>query len=63
MTTKIAEFAKREFGIELTDAQLQYIAIQAAGPEKTILQFPRRAGITTANKVILAYLQDGLKAA
>lgn len=62
MTTKIQEFAKREFGIDLTDAQLQYIAIAAAG-QKPIVMPARRMGLTTANKVILAYLQDGLKTA
>lgn len=63
MTTKIAQFAKDQFGIELTDAQLQYIAIVAAGNDKTVLNFGRKVGISTANKVIYAWLQDGLKSA
>lgn len=62
MTVKIAEFAKTQFGIDLTDAQLQHIAIVASGQKRTLAPAARRMGLTTANKVILAYLQDGLKA-
>lgn len=58
---KIAEFAKTHFGIELTDAQLQYIAIIAAGEPPLLQLTGRRAGMATANKVIFAYLQDGLR--
>ena len=63
MMTKIQVFAKAQFDIELTAAQMEYIAIVAAGgSDKTVLQFARRSGLNTANKVIYAYLQDSLKA-
>lgn len=63
MVTNIEQFAKDQFGIELTTAQLEYIAIVAAGNDKTVLNFGRKVGITSANKVIYAWLQEGLKAA
>lgn len=53
-------FAKAYFNLELTTDQIQYIAIVAAGT-RPILAKQRRIGLTTANKVILAYLQEGLK--
>ena len=58
--TDIELFAKAYFNIELTDAQLQFIAMVAAG-RKPIMVLHRKLGLTTANKVILAYLQEGLK--
>lgn len=61
--TKIQAFAKAQFDIELTDAQLQIIALIATGQKHVRLQFGRSTGITTANNVALAYLQDGLKVA
>lgn len=54
-------FAKAYFNIHLTNQQLQYIAMVAAGRKHATLQFGRKHGITTANKVILAYLQEGMK--
>lgn len=63
MTTKIAQFAKEQFGIELTDFQLQYIAIVSASDDRVVMRWPTKAGKTTADKVIRAYLQDGLKLA
>jgi len=58
--TDIELFAKAYFNIELTSQQLQYIAMVAAGT-KNVVQMQRKYGLTTANKVILAYLQEGMK--
>lgn len=57
--TDIELFAKAYFNIELTTQQLQYIAMVAAGNNPIVKQ--RQMGLTTANKVILAYLQEGMK--
>lgn len=59
--TDIELFAKAYFNIELTSQQLQYIAMVAAGRKHVVTQFGRKTGITTANKVVLAYLQEGMK--
>lgn len=58
MDSKIAQYAKTHLGIELTQFQLDLIKDVAAG--KPIGQMPPRAGITTANRVMRAYLTDGL---
>lgn len=57
----IERFAKAYFSIELTDAQMQVIAMVASGSKHVVIQPSRKMGITTANKVILAYLQEGMK--
>lgn len=61
MLSDIELFAKAYFNIELTDAQKQFIAMVSTGSKRATMQFGRKHGITTANKVILAYLQEGLK--
>lgn len=59
---KIQEFAQQHFGVTLTKHQLEMIAIIAADPEERIvITGAKYAGKTTAYKVALAYLQDGLK--
>lgn len=58
MDTKIAQYAKEHLGITLTDFQLDIIKDVAAG--KPIGQLPPRAGLTTANRIMRAYLTDGL---
>lgn len=60
--TDIQLFARAYFNIELTSAQMEYIALVAAGSKQPSLRFGRKSGITTANKVIYAYLQAGLTA-
>ena len=58
MLSDIELFAKAYFNIELLDVQKQMIAMVAAG------QTPRmgkRAGLSTAEKVIREYLREGLK--
>lgn len=57
----IERFAKAYFNIELTDAQMQIIAMVASGSKHVVIQPRRKMGINTANKVILAYLQEGIK--
>lgn len=57
----IALFAKAYFNIDLTDAQMQFIAQIAAGKPLKELRVTRQFGKETAHKVILAYLQEGLK--
>jgi hypothetical protein len=59
--TDIELFAKAYFNIELTSQQLQYIAMVASGTKHLTMRITRRAGISTANKVIFAYLQEGLR--
>ncbi len=54
-------FAKAYFKIELTDYQLQMIAIIAAGRDLKDQRISRKRGQTTAKKVTLAYLQEGIK--
>jgi len=54
-------FAKAYFNIELTSAQMQHIAMVAAGTKNIRILSGKRMGLSTANKVILAYLQEGLK--
>ena len=58
--TDIELFAKAYFNIELTSTQLQYIAMVAAGSKRITASFGRKQGISTAHKVIMAYLQAGL---
>jgi hypothetical protein len=60
LPTDIELFAKAYFNIELTTAQLEYIAMVAAGNKTLIMRPARRQGVNTANKVIYAYLQAGL---
>lgn len=57
--TDIELFAKAYFNIDLTTEQLQVIAMVAAGNKPIVKR--RQMGLTTANKVILAYLQEGMK--
>lgn len=58
---KIEVFMEKNFGIKLTEKQLEIIAIIAAGDNKAVVQRPgRQAGVTTAYKAALAYLQDGM---
>lgn len=52
-------FAKAYFNIELTKQQLEFIAAVARGRDLKLVA--RRAGVTTARKVLNAYLQEGLK--
>lgn len=59
MKTNIEVFAQEQFGIELTQEQMHVIASIAAG--NTEIRMARQMGLTTANKVALAYLQHGLK--
>lgn len=59
---KIEQFVEQYFGIKLTQAQLEMIAMIAANPEKRFaIQGGRSAGKTTAYKAAMAYLQDGMK--
>lgn len=51
-------FAKAYFNIELFDAQKQVIAMIAAGQKP---RMGKRAGVSTAEKVIREYLREGLK--
>lgn len=55
----IERFAKAYFGIELTKQQLEFIRAVAQG--KTTMLVRRRAGVTTAQKVMHLYLQEGIK--
>ena len=59
MESKIAQYAKEHLGITLTEFQLDIIKDVAAG--KPIGQLPPRAGLTMANRVMRAYLTDGLQ--
>ena len=61
MLSDIQLFAKAYFNIDLTDAQMQMIAMVSTGKPMKELRFGKRSGKTTAQKVILAYLQEGLK--
>lgn len=54
-------FAKAYFNIDLTSQQLQFIALVASGRKLNELRISRRDNISTANKVIRAYLQEGLR--
>lgn len=57
--TDIELFAKAYFNIDLTTAQMEIIAMTAAGTKPIVKR--RQMGLTTANKVILAYLQAGVR--
>lgn len=59
--TDIELFAKAYFNIELTSKQLEYIAMVAAGKKIIIRVSARPMGLRTADKVIMAYLQEGLR--
>jgi hypothetical protein len=59
--TDIELFANAYFNIELTDAQMQMIAMVATGKPMKELRWGKQTGKSTAQKVILAYLQEGLK--
>lgn len=61
MLSDIQLFAKAYFNIELTTQQMEFIAMVAAGKQLNELRISRRAGLNTANKVIRAYLQEGVK--
>lgn len=54
----IALFAKAYFNIEPFDAQLQMIAMIAAGQKP---QPGKKAGLSTAEKVVREYIREGLK--
>lgn len=58
MRSDIELFAKAYFNIDLTRAQLQMIDAMSKG--KQIIKH-RRMGLTTANKVIRAYIEEGLR--
>lgn len=58
--TDIELYARAYFNIELTSFQMEYIAIFASGNHHQV-HVAKKAGITTANKVILAYLQAGIR--
>lgn len=60
MKTKIEVFAKEQYDIDLLPHQLEIIASLAAGDPNYGLRWPKGAGLTTANKVAIAYLQDSL---
>ena len=59
--TDIELFARAYFNIELTSVQMEMIALVASGKPMHELRFPKKAGLTTANKIILAYLQAGIR--
>lgn len=63
MKTKIEVFAKEQFDIELLPQQVEMIATLAAGDPNYGLRWPKGVGLTTANKVAIAYLQDALSTA
>lgn len=55
----IALFAKAYFNIELTKQQLEVIDAIARGRELRLVR--RRAGVSIAQKVLRAYIDEGLK--
>lgn len=55
--TKIETFAKEKLGIRLTIYQVEMIRQWSVGATVTA---PKRAGVSTARKVLWAYLQDGV---
>jgi hypothetical protein len=61
--TDIELFARAYFNLELTTAQMEYIAILAGTGELKLVRHEkqRNIGKTTAIKVALAYLQAGIK--
>lgn len=61
MDSKIAQYAKEHLGITPTEFQMEIIRDVAAG--KPIGQLPPRAGLTTANRIMRAYLTDALQPA
>lgn len=58
--TDIQLFAKAYFNIDLTSYQMEIIALVASGKPIGDIHSPKQSGKTTANKVILAYLQAGM---
>lgn len=59
--TDIELFARAYFNIELASYQMEYIAMVAAGTKHIGIMTGRKQGLSTANKVILAYLQAGVR--
>lgn len=58
----IERFAKAYFNIELTSKQLEIIAMMSTGSVKLTANLSARAyGKNTVQKIILAYLQEGIK--
>ena len=57
--TDIQLFARSYFNIELTSVQMELIAIIASGSQPIIKR--RQIGLSTVNKVVLAYLQAGIR--
>lgn len=60
----IEQFAQDHFGLKLTKYQIDLIKLITEHPEKEyVLHYPspKAAGKTTAYKVAMAYLQEGLK--
>lgn len=59
--TDIELFARAYFNIELTSVQMEMIALIASGKPMGELRFGRQTGKETAEKVVLAYLQEGIR--
>lgn len=59
--TDIELFARAYFNIELTSYQMEIIALVASGKPIGDIHSPKQSGKTVANKVILAYLQAGVR--
>lgn len=59
--TDIELFARAYFNIELTSYQMEYITLIAGGTKHIQFTGAKKAGLTTANKVVLAYLQAGVR--
>lgn len=59
--TDIQLFARAYFNLELTSYQMEIIALVASGKPIGDIHSPKQSGKTTANKVILAYLQAGVR--
>lgn len=57
--TDIELFARAYFNIELTSTQMEVIAMVASGSQPIMKR--RQTGLSTVNKVILAYLQAGIR--
>lgn len=55
----IERFAKAYFGIELTKQQLEVMRAVAQGKSLNLVR--RRAGVTTAQRVLHSYLLEGIK--
>lgn len=55
--SKLEDFAKEQFGITLTEYQLKLIE---AYTENKVFLHARQSGLTTANKILRAYIKDAL---